>query len=68
MVFRVKRVLEEFREIPPLKFSGVSHYIFTFTKSIKFVCGVICLSPSHARTHISFVTGATYHHRFGVSM
>ena len=51
MVFRLLGVLEECREIPPVKFRGVSNYIFTFTKSIKFVCGVICLSSSHARTH-----------------
>ena len=51
MVLRVKRVLEEYREIPPAKFRGVSDYIFTFTKSIKSVCGAICLSHSHARTH-----------------
>jgi hypothetical protein len=51
MVFRVQGVLQEFREISPVKFRGVSHYIFTFTKSIKFVCGVKCLSSSHARTN-----------------
>jgi hypothetical protein len=51
MVFRVQGFLEEFREIPPVIFRGVPHYIFTFTKNIKFVCGVICLSSSHARTN-----------------
>lgn len=51
MVSHVKRVLEEYREIPPAKFRGVSDNISTFTKSIKFVCGAICLSHSHARTH-----------------
>jgi hypothetical protein len=48
---RVQGVLEEFREIPVVKFRGVSDYNFTFTKSIKFLCGVIYLSSSHARTH-----------------
>lgn len=61
MVFRVRGVLEEFREIPPVKFRRVPHYTFTFTKSIIFVYGVQWLSSSQARTHRSFITGATCH-------
>jgi hypothetical protein len=51
MVFRVRAVLEEFREIIPVKFRGVSHYTFIFTKSIKLVGVIICLSYSHTRTY-----------------
>ena len=65
---RVQGVLEEFKEIPLVKFRGVSDYNFTFTKSIKFVCGVIYLPSSHARTHTTFITGATFHHGCGASI
>jgi len=39
MVFRVKRVMEKFREIPPVKFCRASDYIFTFTKSTNLSVG-----------------------------
>jgi hypothetical protein len=34
MVFRVRRVTEEIREIPPVKFRGVYCYIYIFIKSV----------------------------------
>jgi len=67
MVFRVLVVLEECREIRPVIFCGVPHYIFTFTKKHQ-----LCLWGNMplvlARTHTSFITGATRHHRFDASI
>ena len=39
MVFRVLGVLEECIEIPPVKFRGVSNYIFTFKKASNLSVG-----------------------------